>query len=76
MLNTKYVFRCIRSQNLYKPEFMYDVEGMRKHPEYEEVDEQGNVINRNAEFEAVQRPLMHVEATVARGLKPSVKAKK
>jgi hypothetical protein len=72
MLNTKYVFRCKKSGNTMKPEYMYDVEGMRKHPEYEEIDADGNTVDRH-DYEAVQRPLMHVNS---QGLTPSVKAKK
>jgi hypothetical protein len=75
MLNTKYVFRCKASGNTMKPEYMFDVEGMRKHPEYEEIDAKGNVVELR-DFEAVQRPLMHPDQMLGKGLSADVKAKK
>ena len=60
MLNTKYHFRCLYgTKQLYTPEYMFDVEAMRNHPDYEEVDTEGNIIDRK-DYEAVQRPMMTV----------------
>jgi len=45
MKNDKYRFRCIPNPSvIFVPEFMYDVEAMRKHPEYEEIDANDAVI--------------------------------
>ena len=45
MKNTQYRFRCIPNPSVvYMPVEMHDVEGMRQHPEYEEVDAEGNLI--------------------------------
>ena len=52
-------FRCIPNPKvLYTPEFEHDVIAMRKHPEYEEVDAEGNVIKQPED--GVQRPLISV----------------
>lgn len=52
-------FRCIANPSvLYTPQFEHDVIAMRKHPEYEEVDAEGNKIVQAEE--GVQRPLISV----------------
>ncbi len=45
----KFTFRCIGNPKaLFTPQYMFDVEGMRQHPEYEEIDAEGNVLARPA----------------------------
>lgn len=45
MKNTQYRFRCIGNPSvIYTPEFLFDVPTMRKHPDYEEIDADGNVV--------------------------------
>lgn len=44
--------------SLYTPEFDFDVIAMRKHPEYEEIDSEGNKITQPEE--GVQRPMMAI----------------
>lgn len=45
MENTQFRFRCKENPAvIYQPEFLFDVETMRKHPDYEEVDEHGEVV--------------------------------
>jgi hypothetical protein len=62
MKNTQYHFKCLYgTQQMYTPEFMFDVEGMRKHPDYVEVDADGQPVAK-PDYEAVQRPLMTVPA--------------
>ena len=34
------IFRCIWSNNLMNVEYEYDIEQMRRHPDYEEVKEE------------------------------------
>jgi glutaredoxin len=70
MLNDKRItFRCKGGSHvLFTPEYLHDVEGMRKHPEYEEVtlDEHGNVAAVIVQPEAlVQRPHVFVEPAPA-----------
>jgi hypothetical protein len=49
MKNTEFRFRCIPNPKVvYMPADMNDVEGMRFHPEYEEIDAEGNVLARPA----------------------------
>ena len=74
MLNDRYYFKCkLGNRVIYKPEYMFDVEAMRKHPEYDEVDANGNAVAPHA-YEQVQRPLM--QPAVDPGVKPAVKAKR
>jgi hypothetical protein len=74
MLNDRYYFRCkTGTKQMYKPEFMHDVEAMRKHMEYDEVDAEGNPVAAHA-YEMVQRPLM--DTAVPMGVKPTVKNKR
>lgn len=50
MRNELYQFRCLGNPRvIYRPEEMADVEAMRTHPEYEEVDAAGNVITKPVE---------------------------
>lgn len=45
MKNTQYRFRCKANPSVvYTPEYLFDVEGMRKHPDYEEIDADGNLV--------------------------------
>lgn len=47
MKNTTFRFRCIPNPKvIYTPEFLFDVEAMRKHPEYVEIDAEGNEIKQ------------------------------
>jgi hypothetical protein len=74
MLNDRYYFRCkLGTNQIYKPEFMFDVEAMRKHPEYDEVDADGKFVAPHA-YEQVNRPLM--TPSVDPGVKPAVKGKR
>jgi hypothetical protein len=74
MLNDRYFFRCkTGTRQIYKPDYMYDVEAMRKHMEYEEVDAEGNPVGAHA-YELVQRPLM--QTAVDAGVKPAAKGKR
>jgi len=81
MLNTSRItFRCkVGKRVLYTPEYLHDVEAMRKHPEYEEVtlDADGNVADVIVQPEdLIQRPLMSVERPApAAAPKPKRKAK-
>jgi len=62
MKNTQFHFKCrYGTQQMYTPEYMFDVEAMRKHPDYEEVTAEGAPIAKPG-YEAVQRPLMTVPA--------------
>lgn len=74
MKNTTVRFRCIPNPNvIYTPEWEYDIPGMRKHPEYEEIDADGNVIKQAEDH--IQRPLMSV-AKPSEMLAPKAKGKK
>lgn len=59
MRNELYQFRCLSNPRvIYRPEEMADVEAMRKHPEYEEVDAGGNVITKPIEQTEQRIPLV------------------
>ena len=61
-------FRCITNPKvLYTPQYEHDALAMRKHPEYEEIDAEGNRIAQPEE--SVQRPLISVQN--AKTLAPS-----
>jgi hypothetical protein len=51
MLNAaKTTFRCKQNPTaLFTPEYQHDVESMRKHPDYDELDAKGNVVVPKAE---------------------------
>jgi hypothetical protein len=73
MKNTTYRFRCIPNPSvIYVPAEMYDVEGMRGHPEYEEIDAEGNVIAKSDAREAAHRIPMSFGPKAA----PKVKGKR
>ena len=59
MLNVeKITFRCKTNPVvLYTPEYLHDVEGMRRHPEYEEVDKDGNVVADAPKVEVAAIPV-------------------
>lgn len=54
------------------PEFPQDAIALRKHPEYEEIDEEGNVITQPED--EVQRPLLSVPSIASRG-NPAIKGR-
>jgi hypothetical protein len=62
--NTQYRFRCKGNPRvIYTPEFLFDVPTMRAHPEYEEIDADGNVIVPPATIEdEIKRVPMSVAA--------------
>jgi hypothetical protein len=45
-----YFFRCLTNPNgpLFKTDMDFEAEDMRRHPDYEELDADGNVIERTA----------------------------
>lgn len=49
MKNTANItFRCKGNPRVtFTPEYMFDVEGMRKHPDYDEIDADGNVVDNS-----------------------------
>ncbi len=50
MQNTKFQFRCLLNPVvIYKPEYLFDVEPMRKHPDYVEVDANGKELVKPSE---------------------------
>lgn len=56
MKNTQFRFRCKTNPAvIYVPEYMFDVDGMRRHPEYEEIDADGNVMVPFEQKVGVQR---------------------
>ena len=58
MKNELYRFRCIPNPRvIYMPAEMADVEAMRKHPEYEEVDADGNLVVKPVEQTEKRIPL-------------------
>ena len=68
MLNTeKFTFRCIGNPRvLFTPQYMHDVEGMRQHLEYEEIDADGNVVARQAKEVIIKRVPMQAPMSPAR----------
>jgi hypothetical protein len=70
MNNTaKFTFRSIGNPKvLFTPQYMFDVEAMRQHAEYEEIDAEGNVLARPAAPE-VKRVFVPVPAPAKKGRK-------
>lgn len=71
MQNTTIRFRCIPNHNvIYTPQYDFEVAEMRKHPEYEEIDADGNVVAKTP-VELVQRIPLTVPKPAAAAPKPA-----
>lgn len=78
MKNTQYRFRCKGNPSvIYTPEFLFDVPGMRAHPDYEEIDAEGNVVKPPHTLEDdIPRIPMHAAPAPAEAPKKTLKLRR